>query len=215
EIDVAGIAFEPERALLRIELDNMIGDELGADMFALLLHLLHEPGALDHVGKARIVLHIGRGGELAAGGDTLDQDRTEHGASCIDRRRIAGRTGPNNPTFGVGSVGNRLISIVTVGGSRTRDARPARSPARTASLCKDSCELCKLRNPPCTQRLGTSLCNRTAHSRQDRLAQTAMPATSAGITALNLSGVSEKRRRKRGAISTPLSSPHRPWRRRA
>ena len=49
-----------------------IGDDLGAHMLRLSLHLLHQPRPLDHLGKARIVLHIGGDGQLAAGLDTLD-----------------------------------------------------------------------------------------------------------------------------------------------
>ncbi len=53
------------------------------------LHLLHQPGPLDDVGEARIVLHIGRDGELAAGLDALDQDGFQHGARGIDRGGVA------------------------------------------------------------------------------------------------------------------------------
>ena len=67
EVDVAGIAVEPERPPREIDLVDVVGDELGADMGRLLLHLLHEPGALDDVGKARIILDVGGDGELAAG----------------------------------------------------------------------------------------------------------------------------------------------------
>ena len=67
----------------------------------LLRHLLHQPGALDDVGEARIVLDVGRDGELAAGLDALDQDRLEHGAGGVDRRRIAGRARPDDDDLGV------------------------------------------------------------------------------------------------------------------
>ena len=99
----------------QIDLVDVVGDELGADMGGLLLHLLHEPGALDHVGKARIVLDVGGDGELAAGRDALDQDRIEHGAGGIDRRGIAGRAGADDHDLGVGGVRHRSISIVTAG----------------------------------------------------------------------------------------------------
>ena len=92
EIDIAGIAFDPERAPGEIDLVDVIGNKLGADMGRLLGHLLHEPGALDHIGEARIVLDVGGGGQLTAGLDALDQHRFEHGASGIDRRRVARRS---------------------------------------------------------------------------------------------------------------------------
>ena len=72
-------------------------------MLGLLLHLLHQPGALDDVGEAGIVLHIGGDGELAAGLDALDQDRLQHGAGGIDRGRIAGRAGADDDDLGVGA----------------------------------------------------------------------------------------------------------------
>jgi len=78
EIDVAGIAGEAERALRQIELDDEIVDDARADMRGLLLHLLHQPRALDHIGEAGIVFDIGGDGQLAAGLDSLNQDRLKH-----------------------------------------------------------------------------------------------------------------------------------------
>ena len=78
-------------------------------MGRLLLHLLHEPGALDDVGEARVVLDVGRDGELSARLHALDQDRIEHGAGGIDRRRVAGRAGADNHKLGVGGIAHRLI----------------------------------------------------------------------------------------------------------
>ncbi len=68
----------------------------GADMLGLRPHLLHEPGALDHLGEAGIVLDIGGGGELAAGLAAGDEQRLEHGAGGVDRRGVAGRAGPDD-----------------------------------------------------------------------------------------------------------------------
>jgi hypothetical protein len=84
--------LEPERSLRQIELDHVIGDETGADMLGLLLHLLHQPRALDDFGEARIVLDVGRDGELAAGLDAADHDRLQHRARRIDGGGAAGRT---------------------------------------------------------------------------------------------------------------------------
>jgi len=49
----------------------MVGDDPRADVFGLLDHLLHQPGTLDDVGEARIVLDVGGDGELAARLDAL------------------------------------------------------------------------------------------------------------------------------------------------
>ncbi len=47
DVNVAGVAFDAERPPLQIELVDMIGDKPRPDMGGLVLHLLHEPGALD------------------------------------------------------------------------------------------------------------------------------------------------------------------------
>src|SRR6185369_1213922 len=43
-IAIAGIAYTYKRAAADIDLDDRIEEELRADMFGLLLHLLHQPG---------------------------------------------------------------------------------------------------------------------------------------------------------------------------
>ena len=101
EIDVAAVAGQAERPLRQFELGDEIGDDLGADMGRLLFHLLHQPRALDHVGKTRIVLDVGGDGELAAGLDALDQHGLEHRARGIDRRGVAGRAGTDDDDLGM------------------------------------------------------------------------------------------------------------------
>jgi hypothetical protein len=86
------IPFEPERAPLEIDLDDMIVDDFGADMFGLHAHLVHEPWTLNHLGEARIVFYVGGDGHLAAGLDALDQKRLQHGARGVDSCGVAGRT---------------------------------------------------------------------------------------------------------------------------
>jgi hypothetical protein len=99
QIDIAGITNGAERAAAEVDLGDGVGDELGADMAGLALHLLHQPGTLDHVGEAGIILDIGRDGHLAAGGHALDQDRLQAGARGIDGGGIAGRAGADNQNF--------------------------------------------------------------------------------------------------------------------
>jgi hypothetical protein len=101
EIDVAGVAGEPERPMRELELVDEIGDDLRSDMDRLLLHLLHQPGALDDVGEARVVFHVGGDGELPARLDALDQDRLQHRARGVDGRRIARRAGTDDDDLGV------------------------------------------------------------------------------------------------------------------
>ena len=107
EVMVAGLALEPERPLGKIDLAHMIADEFGPDVLGLLLHLLHQPGPLDDVCEAGVVLDIGRDGELAAGLDALDQDRLQHGAGGIDRGRIARRPGPDDEELGALDLSHR------------------------------------------------------------------------------------------------------------
>jgi hypothetical protein len=68
----------------------VVADDLGADVLGLLLHLLHQPRALDDVGEARIVLDVGGGGHLAARHDALDEKRLQHGARGVDACGVAG-----------------------------------------------------------------------------------------------------------------------------
>ena len=101
QIDVAAVAGQAERALPEFELGHQIGNDLGADMGRLLLHLLHQPRTLNHVGKTGIVFHVGGDGELAAGLDALDQDRLQHRARGIHRGGVTGRAGTDNDDLGV------------------------------------------------------------------------------------------------------------------
>ena len=84
------VALEPERAALEVGLEDVVAHDLGADMFGLRAHLVHEPGALDHVGEARIVLDISGGGHLPARHDALDEERLQHGARGVDACGVAG-----------------------------------------------------------------------------------------------------------------------------
>src|SRR5262249_29092385 len=84
EIDVARIALQPERPARKVDLADMVGDDARADVRGLLLHLLHEPRALDDVGEPRIVLDIGGNRELASRLHALDQHRLKHRARRID-----------------------------------------------------------------------------------------------------------------------------------
>ena len=104
EIDVARIASQAERPLRQLDLGDVVVDQSGADMLGLLEHLLHQPGTLDDVGEAGVVLHVSGDGELAAGLHALDQDRFQHGARGIDRGGVAGRTRADNHDLGVGSL---------------------------------------------------------------------------------------------------------------
>jgi hypothetical protein len=80
-------------------------------MGGLLFHLLHQPGALDDVGKTRIVFHVGGDGHLAAGLDALDQHGFKHRARRVDRRGVTGRTGTDDDDLGVNGGRHRGRSL--------------------------------------------------------------------------------------------------------
>ncbi len=100
-VDVAGVALQPERPARQVHAGDVVHDELGADVRRLRLHLLHQPGALDDLGEARIVLDVGGDGHLPARLHTLDDHRFQHCTGCIDGGRVAGRTGAEDDKLGV------------------------------------------------------------------------------------------------------------------
>ncbi len=106
-ISIAGVAVDVERPARKIDLVDVVGHQPRAHMHGLLLHLLHQPRALDHVGEARVVLHVGGDGELSAGLDAFDQDRLQHGAGGVDGRRVAGRPRTDDDDFGVDGLAHR------------------------------------------------------------------------------------------------------------
>jgi hypothetical protein len=108
-IGIAGIAGDAERPPAEIDGIDVVGDELGAHMGGLLLHLFHQPGALDDIGKARIVFDIGGDRELAARLDSLDQDWLQHGARGIDGRRIARWPGTDDDDLGMNGIGHGFL----------------------------------------------------------------------------------------------------------
>ena len=70
--------------------------DLGPEPLRLLLHLLHQLGAEDAVGEARIVLDVGREHQLAAGVEPLEDERREVGAGGVQGGRVAGRPRPDH-----------------------------------------------------------------------------------------------------------------------
>ena len=99
-VDVAAVADRAERRAGRVDLDNRVPQHARADMFGLRLHLLHQPGPLDDVAKAGIVLDVGGDGQLPAGLEPLHHDRLHAGARAIDRGGQAGRAGADDEHAG-------------------------------------------------------------------------------------------------------------------
>jgi hypothetical protein len=92
--------------VLQVDMRDDVLDDLGADVPGLLLHLLHQPGALDRVGESGIVLDVGGDRQLPAGLQALYQNRLQVGARGVDRGGVAGRTGTDDQNLGVAFVGH-------------------------------------------------------------------------------------------------------------
>ena len=79
-----------------VDLVDVGGDELGAEALGLLAELRHEVGTDDAVGEARVVLDVGGQHQLAAGLQTLDDERLQVGPGGVDGGREAGRARPDD-----------------------------------------------------------------------------------------------------------------------
>ena len=79
----------------------MVEDDLGLEALGMLLHALHQRRASEAMRVTRPVVHLGGGGQLAAGLDTGDQQRFQVGAGGIDGSAITGRAGTQNDDAGM------------------------------------------------------------------------------------------------------------------
>src|SRR5262245_35233027 len=126
----------------------MIGDDAGADMLGLCLHLLHQPGALADIGEAGIVLDVGGDRELSARLHALDQDRLQHCARGINGRGVPGWARADDHDFSVGGLCH-VLARPPGGRFRALMARSGRTFA--GSFAEQDvwlrAELCKIRNP--------------------------------------------------------------------
>ena len=79
---------------------DVVGQDLDALHDRLLAEALHEVGAGDLLGEARVVLDVVRDHELAAGdapaGEALDHERLEVGAGGVDGRSVPGGAGADD-----------------------------------------------------------------------------------------------------------------------
>ena len=95
-VGAAAVEPDPERPGGQVDAGDEVEQQLGAAVRRLLRHLLHQPGALDDLGEARIVLDVGGDRHLAARLQALDDDRRQIGAGGVDRRRQAGGAGADD-----------------------------------------------------------------------------------------------------------------------
>ena len=101
EIDVAAVALAAERPGAEVDLGDNVEQHPGTDILGLLLHLLHEPRALDHIAEAGIVFHVGGDHQLPARLQALYHDRVQRRPRGVDGGGIAGRTGADDQAFAV------------------------------------------------------------------------------------------------------------------
>ena len=105
---ITRIKRQSERARSGIKRRDDVIDDTGTDILGLLLHFRHQPRPLDHIGKAGIVLDIGRDRHLAAGLQSGEYDRRQVRARGIDGGGEAGRAGADDDDFLVSGAGHEI-----------------------------------------------------------------------------------------------------------
>ena len=103
------IAGRDVRPLCEVDFGNQIDNHPGSDMLGLTLHLLHQPRALDDLGKARVVLDVGGNRHLTAGLEAGHEDRLQIGPRRVDRRGVASRPGADDHDLAVVTLRHRGI----------------------------------------------------------------------------------------------------------
>ena len=80
-----------------VDLDHVVGDDLGAEALGLRAHLVHQGRAHDAVAEAGEVLDLGGVHQRAAGGHrTLEDQRLQAGAGGVDRGGVARGAGADD-----------------------------------------------------------------------------------------------------------------------
>jgi len=98
----------------------------GAEALNLGLGALHQLGAEDPLGEARVVLDLGGDRQLAARLHALEDHRRETGARGVERRREAGRAGADDQDLDVlGCHHELLCGPGSAGGGALRAGRAA------------------------------------------------------------------------------------------
>ena len=117
DVFVAAISDRLERRSAGdVHIDNRVPHHARTDMLGLLLHLLHQPGALDNVCEAGIVFDIGRDGQLAAGLQPLHHDGLHHCSRCVNGGRISCRSRADDKHLG--TMGSHVVNSVSLNGFR-------------------------------------------------------------------------------------------------
>src|SRR6202035_3428814 len=104
DVDIARVGDAAERTLAEIHGGDDVVHDPGADMLGLGSHLLHQPGSLDRLGEARVVLDIGGDGKLAAGLHARHQNRLQARTGGVNSGGVAGGAGANDKDAGAVDV---------------------------------------------------------------------------------------------------------------
>ena len=72
---------------------NVVEHHFGVEALGMFGHALHQVRPLQTVDVAGPVVDIGRRHQLTTLGETGDHGGLQVGSGCIDRRRVAGRSG--------------------------------------------------------------------------------------------------------------------------
>src|SRR6266542_2875373 len=116
----SGIERQAEGPHRKVHLGDRVELDIRPETLRLLPEDLHHLGPLDSVLESRIVLDFRRDRELSARLRAFDDDRLELGAGGIERRRPAGRAGPDDGHTVVSLVGHH-ISLRGFGFQVSRD----------------------------------------------------------------------------------------------
>ena len=122
----SAVAANDERPLSKLEPDHVLALDARADVFGLRPHLLHEPRPLDRLGETGIILHVGRGHQLAALLEAGQHQRFQESARGIDRRRVGGWPGADDDKTLVLTSGRRQFDPQILGAAAPDPLGPQR-----------------------------------------------------------------------------------------
>ena len=124
---------DAERARGEVDAIDVDVDEAGTEPLGLGAHRGHQVGALDALGKARIVLDVAGQHQLATGRRTGKDDGLEVGAGGIDRRGEPGRPGTDDDQLRFDGAA-RPTATARAAGRRRRGRRAALESSTMAML---------------------------------------------------------------------------------
>ena len=112
DIEIPQIAGRDKGPAAEVERGDHVQDHTGPDMLGLGMHLLHQPGALDDLGKTGVVLDIGRNRQLPARLQAGHQNRLQIGARGVDRGRVARRPRADDQDLAVMTLRHPKKSVI-------------------------------------------------------------------------------------------------------